>query len=135
MEIGERVAAIEQDMENVHNEIHSIHDEFHEIKNQNVAIYEIASSLKVLTHDFKLVQEKVSDISDGQQQLGEKLDHEIDRVKGEQESFRERLEAVDSKGAKFALKFLSNIGEKAAWVVLGSLLAFLLYQAFPFLKS
>ena len=102
MEIGERVAAIEQDMENVHNEIHSIHDEFHEIKNQNVAIYEIASSLKVLTHDFKLVQEKVSDISDGQQQLSEKLDHEIDRVKGEQESFRERLEAVDSKGAKFA---------------------------------
>lgn len=135
MEIGERVAAIEQDMENVHDEIHSIHDEFHEIKNQNVAIYEIASSLKVLTHDFKLVQEKVSDISDGQQQLSEKLDHEIDRVKGEQESFRERLEAVDSKGAKFALKFLSNIGEKATWVVLGSLLAFLLYQAFPFLKS
>lgn len=134
MEIGERVAAIEQDMDNVHDEIHSIHDELHEIKNQNVAIYEIASSLKVLTHDFKLVQEKVSDISDGQQQLSEKLDHEIDRVKGEQESFRKRLEAVDSKGAKFALKFLSNIGEKAAWVVLGSLLAFLLYQVFPFLK-
>lgn len=127
MDIGERVAAVEQDLSN-------IHDEIHEIKKQNTAIYDIAASLKVMTHDLKQVQEKVSDISCDQKQLGEKLDLEIDRVKGEQQTFRERLEAVDGKGAKFALKFLGGIGEKAAWLAIGAILTFLMYSAFPFLK-
>lgn len=127
MDIGERVAAVEQDLSNIHEEIH-------EIKKQNAAIYDIAASLKVMTHDLKQVQEKVSDISCDQKQLGEKLDNEIDRVKGEQQTFRERLEAVDGKGAKFALKFLGGIGEKAAWLAIGAILTFLMYSAFPFLK-
>ncbi len=127
MDIGERVAAVEQDLSNIHEEIH-------EIKKQNAAIYDIAASLKVMTHDLKQVQEKVSDISCDQKQLGEKLDNEIDRVKGEQQNFRERLEAVDGKGAKFALKFLGGIGEKAAWLAIGAILTFLMYSAFPFLK-
>lgn len=134
-DVGERIAALEQDVSNLHQDVSGIHDEINSVKEQNVAIFKLASSLEILTHDFKFVQEKVNDISENQKQLNDKLDLEIDRVKGEQESFRERLEMVDNKGGKIALKFLGNVGSKAAWVVLGSILAFLLYQAFPFLKS
>lgn len=127
MDIGERVASIEKDVEIIHTEIK-------DIKSQNEAIYKIATSVEVIAHDLKSMQKKVDSISDGQQELGAKLDNEIDRVRDEQETFRQRLEAVDGKGAKLALKFLGGMGEKAAWLIVGAILAFLMYSAFPFLK-
>lgn len=128
MDIVQRVAKLETDISNIHTELK-------DVKEQNTAIYEIAASLKVMTHDFKLMQEKVSDISDGQKDLSNKLDHEIERVKSDQDSFREQLKAVDGKGARFAAKLLTDIGGKALWLVLGTVLAFLLYQALPILKQ
>ena len=128
MDIVQRVAKLETDISNIHTELK-------DVKEQNTAIYEIAASLKVMTHDFELMQEKVSDISDGQKDLSNKLDHEIERVKSDQDSFRERLNAVEGKGARFAVKFLTDIGGKALWLVLGTVQAFLMYQALPILKQ
>ena len=80
------------------------------------------------------LKEDVGEVKNGQQLLGDKLDNEIDRVKNEQDVLRTKLECVDNKDAKRAQKFLSDIGGKLAWLFIGAVAAYLLYQALPVLN-
>lgn len=126
-ELGERVAALEKDAENIHTELA-------EIKNQNQAIYEIATSVKVIATDLQNVKETVAEVKLGQDSLGRKLDEEIDRVKSEQDEIHERIDEVDQRDAKEAHAMLKDFGRKAAWLLIGAVLTWLVYQAFPFLQ-
>jgi uncharacterized protein YoxC len=98
-----------------------------ELKKQNQAIYKIATSVELMAKDLQGLKSDVGEIRDKQNSLSSKMDQEIGRVK-------DRIETVDEKDGKRALKFLSSMGEKLAWLVIGAIAAYFLYAAFPFLK-
>lgn len=127
LEFGERIAALEKDNENIHHELK-------DLKKQNEAIYEIATSVKLISQELQGVKTTVDEVKTGQDSLSGKLDAEMERVRTEQNELHNRINEVDLKGAKRASKFLREFGSKAAWLTGGALIAWLLYQAFPFLQ-
>lgn len=128
LDIAERVAALEKDTELIHTDLK-------DLKKQNKAIYEIATSVKLMAQDISGVKESIGELKSGQDSLETKLDAETERQRNAQDELRRYIEEVDNKGAKSAHQFLKDIGAKAAWVVIGAVVAFFLYQAFPFLKQ
>ena len=138
VEIVERVARLESDVKNVQegNKLFrdEIHDEIKEIRKQNESIYEIATSVKVMAQDIQGLRGDVQEVKMEQKDLNRKIDDEISVVKSDQNNLRETIEDVDHKEANKALKFWNSIKDKLAWLLIGAVAAYFLYQAFPFLK-
>lgn len=138
VEIVERVARLESDVKNVQegNKLFrdEIREEIKEIRKQNESIYEIATSVKVMAQDIQGLRGDVQEVKMEQKDLNRKIDDEINVVKQDQNDLRETIEDVDHKEANKALKFWNSIKDKLAWLVIGAVAAYLLYQAFPFLK-
>lgn len=138
VEIVERVARLESDVKNVQegNKLFrdEIREEIKEIRKQNESIYEIATSVKVMAQDIQGLRGDVQEVKKEQKDLNRKIDDEISVVKNDQNDLRETIEDVDHKEANKALKFWNSIKDKLAWLVIGAVAAYLLYQAFPFLK-
>lgn len=138
VEIVERVARLESDVKNVQegNKLFrdEIREEIKEIRKQNESIYEIATSVKVMAQDIQGLRGDVQEVKMEQKDLNRKIDDEINVVKQDQNDLRETIEDVDHKEANKALKFWNSIKDRLAWLVIGAVAAYLLYQAFPFLK-
>lgn len=138
IEIVERVAKLEVDMRNVQdgNKLFrdEIREEVKEIRKQNESIYEIATSVKVMAQDIQGLRGDVQEVKVEQKELSRKMDNEIGAVKKDQSELRDSIADVDQKEADKALKFWYAIKEKLAWLFIGAVAAYLLYQALPFLK-
>lgn len=98
-------------------EVEHIKEDMSEIKKQNAAIYKIANSVELMAKDLGNLQKDVQNISD------------------KQDKFEKHIVEIDNRPAKSLQKVMSGIGEKALWLVIGGVAAFLLYQALPFLKG
>lgn len=138
IEIIERVAKLETDMKNVQdgNKLFrdEIREEVKEIRKQNESIYEIATSVKVMAQDIQGLRGDVQEVKVEQKELSRKMDNEIGAVKKDQNDLRDSIADVDQKEADKALKFWDSIKEKLAWLFIGAVAAYLLYQALPFLR-
>lgn len=71
-------------------QIEEIKDEVKEIRNEQKAIYEIASSVKLIAQDMGFMKESLNEVKRGQKALTEKVDEQITEVK-------DKIEKVDSK--------------------------------------
>lgn len=136
--IIERVATLETEMKNVHDSNQQfreeVREEIKEIRKQNKSIYEIASSVKVMTQDIQGLRSDIKEVKADQKEMNRKMDEDIDAVKQEQENLRNSIDVVDHKEAKELLKFWRNMRDKLAWLAIGAVAAYFMYQLFPFLK-
>lgn len=137
--MAQRVAAMETDIRNIQdgNKIFrdEIRGEVRELRKQNDAIYEIATSVKLIAQDIQGVKDDMKEVKDGQQALSEKVDGEISKVKKEQEKLKTAVRDVDTKEATGLMKLWHNIREKLLWLFLGGVALYLLNQALPFLNT
>ena len=136
--LAERMSAMETKVEDMKAENktfrNEVREEIREIRKQNEAIYEIVSSVKVIAQDMQNIKQDISDVKDGQKRLGEKMDDEIGAVKGEQADLREKVHAVENRGATD----LWNGIKKVKWTVIGAVstafVCYIVYSLFPMLK-
>ena len=74
--LAERMSAMETKVEDMQADNktfrNGIREEVREIRNQNEAIYKIASSVQLIAQDMKNIKEDISEVKSGQKQLGEK---------------------------------------------------------------
>lgn len=137
--LAERMSAMETKVEDMKAENETfrneVREEIREIRKQNEAIYEIASSVQLIAQDMKNIKEDISEVKSGQKQLGEKMDHEIESVKGEQDEIRDKLSTVENRDAN---NLWSNIN-KVRWTVVGAIATavacYIVYLVFPMLNS
>lgn len=136
--IIERVATLENEMKNVNDSNREfreeVREEIKEIRKQNESIYEIASSVKVMTQDIQLLRTDIHEVKTDQKDISRKMDREIDSIKKEQNSMRDSISNVDHKEANKLLAFWENVKGKLVWLLTGAVVAYFMYQLFPFLK-
>ena len=137
--LAERMSAMETKVEDMKAENktfrNEIREEVREIRKQNEAIYEIASSVQLIAKDMQNIKQDISDVKDGQKKLGEKMDDEIETVKGEQAEIREKVTAVENRDAN---NLWSGV-QKVKWTVIGAVatafVCYVVYLVFPMLKA
>lgn len=134
----ERITRLEADVKNIHEGNKLFRDEIRQAVNrvskQNDAIYEIATSVKLITQDMQGLKSDVKEVKDDQKALQKKMNLEMDAVHRKQGQLKESLKDVDHKDANKTLKIWESVRDKLIWLVVGATAAYFLYQAFPFLK-
>jgi uncharacterized alpha-E superfamily protein len=91
------------------HQIEEIKEEIKDIKNEQKAIYELTSSVKLIAQDMSSIKDSVNDVKQGQKILENKMDEQITDVK-------QKIEKVDEKSK---VDFLSYIKEKILPFALG----------------
>ena len=127
----ERVARLEADVNNIQEGNRLFRDEIRQtvdrVSQQNDAIYEIATSVKLMTQDLQ-------GLKSDQKALHKRIDKEMDITHQKYGQLKDSLKDVDGKDANKVLKIWESIRDKLIWLVVGGIATYFLYQAFPFLK-
>lgn len=136
--MGERLARVETDLRNVQEGNKLFRDEIRrdiiEIRRQNESIYEIATSVKLIAQDLQGLKSDVKEVKDDQKALHKRMDNEMDAVRTKQGELKESIRTVDGKHANKLVKIWEGVRDKLIWLVVGAMAAYIMYQAFPFLK-
>ena len=134
----ERVARLEADVNNIQEGNRLFRDEIRQavdrVSQQNDAIYEIATSVKLMTQDLQGLKSDVSEVKSDQKALHKRIDKEMDITHQKYGQLKDSLKDVDGKDANKVLKIWESIRDKLIWLVVGGIATYFLYQAFPFLK-
>ena len=87
--------------------------EIHELREKQDAIYEIASSVKSIATDMTYMKEDVKEVKTGQDKLNQKVTE------------------LENKPANEAKRRMDKIGDKLLWLLIGGVVAGLLYTILP----
>lgn len=143
LDMASRISAVEADVRNMQegNKIFrdEIRSEVRELRKQNEAIYEIAASVKVMAQDMQSLKDDLKEVKVGQQELGNKMDSDMQKVRKEQSDLRNEVtnveSTVDTKDAKKIYGIWTKVRDNAIWLFVGAIVAFLIYTAWPFLQK
>ena len=134
----ERVVRLEADVDNIRKENRLFRDEIRQavekVSQQNDAIYEIATSVKLISQDLQGLKSDVRETNDDLKGLNKRMDREINNVHQKQGQLKDSINNVDSKDAHRVMKVWEGVKDKLIWLVIGAVSTYFLNQAFPFLK-
>jgi hypothetical protein len=134
----ERVVRLEADVDNIRKENRLFRDEIRQavekVSQQNDAIYEIATSVKLISQDLQGLKSDVRETNDDLKGLNKRMDREINNVHQKQGQLKDSINNVDSKDAHRVMKVWEGVKDKLIWLVIGAVATYFLNQAFPFLK-
>ncbi|WP_099467718.1 hypothetical protein [Konateibacter massiliensis] len=123
-----KLAEVEQRTKSNTHQIEDIKDEIKEIKSEQKAIYDIAASIKVMATSMDTMKDDLVEVKQGQKELSNKVDNQIDEVKNGQgkleQKLQERVDAVNSKvdleSNKMKFDLRDFIRDKLFPVILGA---------------
>jgi hypothetical protein len=105
-------------------QIEELKDEVKEIRNEQKAIYDIATSVKLIAQDMGAMKESLIEVKQGQKDLTYKMDEQISDVK-------QKIEKVDSKSKVDFLEYFNT--KVLPWIfgggALGGIVALFNYLA------
>lgn len=99
------------------HQIDEIKEEIREIKSEQRAIYDIATSVKLIAQDMGSMKEAINEVKQGQSELSDKVDEQIKEVKSSQKTLDNKIDEVKNRPNKWLGIFGSNAFKSAAGVV------------------
>jgi vacuolar-type H+-ATPase subunit H len=87
--------AVERGKSNSH-QIEEIKEEIREIKSEQKAIYDIATSVKLIAQDMTTMKETINDVKEGQSKLEQKIDEvdnksKIDITEASRDNYKSKI--------------------------------------------
>ena len=90
-------------------QIDEIKEEVREIKKEQKAIYDIASSVKIMSESMANIKEDVIAVKESQEQFSQKVKEDIEEVKDSQKELTNKIDNIEQKPYKHWSKLKSTI--------------------------
>lgn len=90
-------------------QIDEIKEEVREIKKEQKAIYDIASSVKIMSESMANIKEDVIAVKESQEQFSQKVKEDIEEVKDSQKELTNKIDNIEQKPYKNWSKLKSTI--------------------------
>ena len=91
------------------HQISELKDEVREIKKEQKAIYDIASSVKIMSESMANIKEDVIAVKESQEQFSQKVKEDIEEVKESQKELTNKIDNIEQKPYKNWNKLKSTI--------------------------
>lgn len=91
------------------HQISELKDEVREIKKEQKAIYDIASSVKIMSESMANIKEDVIAVKESQEQFSQKVKEDIEEVKDSQKELTNKIDNIEQKPYKNWNKLKSTI--------------------------
>lgn len=94
---------IQEIKEKIKDEFAEVNNDIKDLRQENKAIYELSSGIKLIVQDMSLIKDSVNKVEEGQKELTVKMDTQIKDVK-------QQIEMVDSKSKVDIIQLLITRG-------------------------
>ena len=91
------------------HQIDEIKEEVKEIRNEQKAIYDIASSVKIMSESMANIKDDVIAVKESQEQFSQKVKEDIEEVKDSQKELTNKIDNIEQKPYKNWSKLKSTI--------------------------
>lgn len=91
------------------HQIEELKEEVRDLNKEQKAIYDIASSIKVMSSEMVNIRGDVTAVKDSQEQFAQKVKEDIEEVKDNQKELTDKIDGIEQKPYKDWTKVKSTI--------------------------
>ena len=91
------------------HQIEELKEEVKDLNKEQKAIYDIASSIKVMSSEMVNIRGDITAVKDSQEQFAEKVKNDIEEVKDNQKELTDKIDSIEQKPYKDWTKVKSTI--------------------------
>ena len=114
------------------HQIDEIKSTISEMQSEQKAIYKISTSIELMAQNLTTMKDDISELKQGQENLGDKVDEKIQGVKKEVGDINKKVAFIENQPAMIVKKRYDKIVEKLLWLLIGGMACGILYQFIPF---